>query len=164
MQQSLEQGGAPAGATAGQVCSQAELGERAWDSQFAAVPTPALIQHEDAMMPLLSPRRWTAAQRWWAPTRLPRGTTPTMWRRRCCSISCAATCPGGRTRGSCAGQRQQICRNPCSTPLRGGSPTSAPVCICSVHRLGRCANIITGEDSPLPRVKPFKVRCAAAVQ
>jgi hypothetical protein len=24
-------------------------------------------------------------------------------------------------------------------------------------RLGRCANIITGEDSPLPRVKPFKV-------
>ncbi|KAI3423993.1 hypothetical protein D9Q98_009826 [Chlorella vulgaris] len=25
-----------------------------------------------------------------------------------------------------------------------------------VPRLGRCANIITGEDSPLPRVKPFK--------
>ncbi len=24
------------------------------------------------------------------------------------------------------------------------------------HRLGRCANIITGEDSSLPRVKPFK--------
>ncbi|KAL4421680.1 hypothetical protein ABPG77_001221 [Micractinium sp. CCAP 211/92] len=25
-----------------------------------------------------------------------------------------------------------------------------------VPRLGRCANIVTGEDSPLPRVKPFK--------
>lgn len=29
--------------------------------------------------------------------------------------------------------------------LRGDTP-----------RLGRCANIVTGEDSPLPRVKPFK--------
>lgn len=28
--------------------------------------------------------------------------------------------------------------------------------VCIPHRLGRCANIITGEDSSLPRVKPFK--------
>ena len=27
----------------------------------------------------------------------------------------------------------------------------------AAHRLGRCANIITGEQSALPRVKPFKV-------
>ncbi len=56
-----------------------------------------------------------------------------------------------------------------------GQQGGKPVCTCArflmvrwprlaACRLGRCANIVTGEDSPLPRVKPFKVRSAARVK
>ncbi len=44
--------------------------------------------------------------------------------------------------------RHQLLHNPCF---------DCTGCV-AARRLGRCANIITGEDSPLPRVKPFKVR------
>jgi hypothetical protein len=39
-------------------------------------------------------RRWTVVLRWSVPTRLPRGTTRTTWRRRCCSTSCVGMCRG----------------------------------------------------------------------
>lgn len=39
-------------------------------------------------------RRWTAALHWCRRTRLPRGTTPTTWQRRCCSTSYEGMCRG----------------------------------------------------------------------
>lgn len=91
--------------------------------------TAAIHLNTQPAFPVRCPRHWTAARRWWVPTRLPRGTTPTMWRRRCCSTSCAATCPGA----DCQHPRMQHAASPVvaatSSPHATAGLFSCSVCL-----------------------------------
>lgn len=94
-----------------------------------------------------------------------------LWGQRCGVVGGWA---GGRPPGTRACQRRRAgCRRrrvaaaasrACRQAWRDGASCSSPAPHSLRRRLGRCANIITGEDSSLPRVKPFKVRPRLAVR